>query len=558
MSSEEIFSSSLPGKNACDLCEKSFTYRHHLLRHRRTIHGEKSFECPLCPYKTARKDNLIPHQKVHTKISSDQVTNVEPKNETKIQPSSEPKESQHPSNLKRKISHQDPIMHFKYPRPENIIDPDDNEQFLNDIEKQENRDHAFGEFSKRYGEPWGDDLQLKELYKTHMSQIKNQEIRGRRTRTYLRYLNDHIGTLIDNMETIMKEIYHHQSHAFKINMSFSFILQHRETLEYRYFYASNNEQLLKSPRLIRNQRDLQNLLNHLAAKDYPSVLKEQRPNTKWVIERIVNLRIHLVMTTYPLGKPPHLPDYIKNNRHIIGLEKDEQTAKTYKDHLCFFRCLAIGKFGKTYHNCNRKAKELFQEYCDHFQVKPQDFKGVELDELPELEKYYEVQLFAMFLKEYGSAKTLYLSQVSFPTKIYMNVYEHHLSFIKDIQMYSKQYICSRCDKVSTKMSHHLRHQTKCDGTVKYVFPGGVYKNKLSVFEELEEMRVRVGEADKYEKWFACYDFEAYQRDFDEKMDGAEENSLEVEEGTSWNKVHVPVSFSAGCNVDGGGDMSCVE
>ena len=34
------------------------------------------------------------------------------------------------------------------------------------------------------------------------------------------------------------------------------------------------------------------------------------------------------------------------------------------------------------------------------------------------------------------------------------------------------------------------------------------------------------------------------------MDADEENSLEVEEGTSWNKVHVPVSFSVGCNVDG--------
>ena len=70
-----------------------------------------------------------------------------------------------------------------------------------------------------------------------------------------------------------------------------------------------------------------------------------------------------------------------------------------------------------------------------------------------------------------------------------------------------------------------------------------------MFEELEEMGVQVREADKYEKWFACFDFEAYQRDFDEKVDADEENSLEVEEGTSWNKVHVPVSFSAGCNVD---------
>ena len=212
--------------------------------------------------------------------------------------------------------------------------------------------------------------------------------------------------------------------------------------------------------------------------------------------------------------------------------------------------MAIGKFGKTRHNCNQKAKELFQDYCQHFRVKPQDFEGVELDEFPELEKYFEVQLFSMFLKEDGSAKTLYLSQASFPSKIYMNVYQNHLSYIKDIKMYSKQYICSRCDKVFVEMRNLNKHQTKCDGTVKYVFLGGVYKNKLSVFEELEKMGVRVREEDKYEKWFACFDFEAYQRDFDEKVDADEENSLDVEEGTSWNKVHVPVSFSAGCNVDG--------
>ena len=256
------------------------------------------------------------------------------------------------------------------------------------------------------------------------------------------------------------------------------------------------------------------------------------------------------MTTYSLGKPPHLPDYIKNNRFIIGLEKDRNNNYCYKDHLCFFHCLAIGKYKFTRHNCNQKAKELFQEYCDHFQVKPKTLEGVEQDQFPELEKYFEVQLFAMFLKEDGTAKTLYLSQASFPIKIYMNVYENHLSYIKDIKMYSKQYICSRCDKLFARMENLNKHQSKCDGTVKYVFPGGVYKNKLSVFEELEEMGVQVREADKYEKWFACFDFEAYQRDFDEKMDGAEENSLEVEEGTSWNKAHVPVSFSAGCNVDG--------
>ena len=97
------------------------------------------------------------------------------------------------------------------------------------------------------------------------------------------------------------------------------------------------------------------------------------------------------------------------------------------------------------------------------------------------------------------------------------------------------------------MSHHLRHQSKCDVNVKYVFPGGVYKNKLSVFEELEEMGVRVREEDKYEKWFPCYNFEEYQQGFREGVHQVEE--LDSGEGTSWNKVHVPVLFSVGCNLE---------
>ena len=210
--------------------------------------------------------------------------------------------------------------------------------------------------------------------------------------------------------------------------------------------------------------------------------------------------------------------------------------------------MAIGKFGKTDHNCNQKAEELFEQYCEHFEVNPQDFKGVELTDFPILEKYYETRLFAMFLKEDRTAKTLYLSQASFPSKIYMNVYHNHLSYITDIKMYSKQFICNRCGKLSTRMLDSKRHETKCDGTVDYAYPGGVYKNKLSVFEELEEMGVRIQEEDKYEKWFACYDFEAYQRDFREGFDQVEE--LDSEEGTSWNKMHVPVSFSVGCNLEG--------
>ena len=62
------------------------------------------------------------------------------------------------------------------------------------------------------------------------------------------------------------------------------------------------------------------------------------------------------------------------------------------------------------------------------------------------------------------------------------------------------------------------------------------------------MGVVVHGEDKYEKWFACYDFEVYQRDFQKGFDQIEE--LDSEEDTFWNKVHVPVSFIVGCNLEG--------
>ena len=51
----------------------------------------------------------------------------------------------------------------------------------------------------------------------------------------------------------------------------------------------------------------------------------------------------------------------------------------------------------------------FKIIANTFKSNPMIFKGVKLIEFSELEKYYKVQLFAKFLKEGRSAKTLYLS-----------------------------------------------------------------------------------------------------------------------------------------------------
>ena len=189
------------------------------------------------------------------------------------------------------------------------------------VNNNDPRQQEFERFSHS-DQPWEGDVQLRNVYFRNFNLIRDSDQVHRRTRTYNRYLNGEETTLNEAMDHAIEQVYRRQNHSFKINLSFPAIFQNRETQEYKFYYASNNTKLLDKPKLIQNQDDLNDLLNFLSAKDFPTHLRNQRPNTKWVLERIVNLQIRVFPTTYPLGNPPELPDYIKNNRYIIGLEKD--------------------------------------------------------------------------------------------------------------------------------------------------------------------------------------------------------------------------------------------
>ena len=86
--------------------------------------------------------------------------------------------------------------------------------------------------------------------------------------------------------------------------------------------------------MIRNRKNLEQLIEHLLTRNLEQDIYSERPNSKWQIEKITNLRVDVIPTDYPLGEASGLPDYVKNNPHIITLENNEQTGLPYNDHLC--------------------------------------------------------------------------------------------------------------------------------------------------------------------------------------------------------------------------------
>ena len=205
----------------------------------------------------------------------------------------------HPENTILNVTPLRPLKIARHDPFPNIIDPPANDHLLEQIENEEiqtmfdqNSQVGFGitqmtaadtplpdEIQQFFRDerPWGTDRNLRQVCIQNFPRIRDSETLNRRSRIYLRYLNHSNSPLIETIVHAIEDIFYRQTNAFKMNLSFSFILQHRETGEYRYHYASNNNQLLNTPRLIRNQQDLENLLDHLAAKDFPSHLKINVP-----------------------------------------------------------------------------------------------------------------------------------------------------------------------------------------------------------------------------------------------------------------------------------------
>ena len=268
----------------------------------------------------------------------------------------------------------------------------------------------------------------------------------------------------------LRVLFDQQTTAFKLNCSFGFVLREKESGRLRYYHSSNYccGRLLEEPSLITNRDDFARFFARIQESDILQWAVAQRPNSDWVCELVTNDTFFLNrIIHHPIGcVGVNLPTYVKNNKAIVGLEKDRYRNALYNDNLCLFRCLGL--------RMGREAAALYAEYTE---TPVHDFAGVTIDDLSKIEATFGVNVVVYKLDEITDGKTtgelVRRSSCQYIETMYLNVYETHFSYIKDIRIYSNSYKCSKCEHALWKTSQDLlRHECTCEGGIRRVYKRG--------------------------------------------------------------------------------------
>ena len=343
----------------------------------------------------------------------------------------------------------------------------------------------------------------------------------------------------------LRQLFEEQTTSFKLNLSFGFILKQKVTGRLRYYHSSNNccGRLLEEPSLITNRGDFDRFLERIREPDILQWALAQRPNSDWVCEHVTNATFFLNrIVQHPIGcVGVTLPDYVKNNKAIVGLVKDHYRTRTYNDNICLFRCLAL--------HLGREAAALYAEYTN---TPVHAFVGVTLDDLHKVESKFETNVVVYQLVEIANGKTM-AEQVRRSTghyteTMYVNLHETHYSYIRDINMYCHSWRCRNCEQALWKCPYDLhRHELTCEAGVNRIYKGGVYRPPSSVFERLDDEGIVVSDSLRYYPYRATFDFECY---FDR------ENIPTNTDHVEWIARHVPLSVSVASNVPGYEPAQC--
>ena len=308
----------------------------------------------------------------------------------------------------------------------------------------------------------------------------------------------------EDIEEHLAEVFRLHDEAFKLNISFGFIMTHIETGENQYFYPARNQTLLDKPVRITQSSDVSTLLQHLKDKDILEHVHQQRPNTKWRLTHITNVLYITYNLRHVIGSDVVLPNHLIQKKSLTCFVNNKN-GKPYNDNLCMFRALMFHKH-KSY-KVERHIKQALEIWTSGT-VSIKDFSGVKLEELPKFEEVFAINVNIYSLDENDKATAIYKSAGLHEDTLYLDKYLNHVSYINNFKAYANKFSCRKCQQFFDRSNNCNRHELICDDSTRLKYPGGFYSSKKNVFEQLMDLGIDVAEPDRYHREFCVYDFES--------------------------------------------------
>ena len=403
--------------------------------------------------------------------------------------------------------------------------------------------------------PWNNngkiDDKFQQVYEMHAPFILQNHKTTPITSTYNFPVND---VSLKDLKQQITYIFENETRTFKVNVTFGFILKNIETNKLRYFKPYENQNIFQYPFLISKKEHLVDLIKQIEDLNTLKHIMSQREDTKSRVFFITNVLYSVFPYDYHLGGNVELPSFIKRNKSIISFDKDVK-GESFNDDLCFFRSLTAHFHPSLFHDRKQtffknKVKNYFQKWLDYNSHQGKEitkFTGVKLSEIAQLELCFEVNINIFQLVHISSCMSIFKTLSTFDTTMNLNLYENHLSFIQNVNGYSKKCICSHCKRIFKRKDNWKVHEKKCENKLDLKYVGGYYSPPQSIFEELENYGISVPLSKRFFREFIVFDMESMLLPISEK----------TSEKLYWTHQHIPISVGICSNVDGFTAPRCI-
>ena len=226
-------------KLVCEVCHQTFSSQRSLKRHRESTHRQSAgFACRLCDQRFYRKDHLKRH---HTRKHADEQYETP---------------AAHTCPICRKSFHyRDHLrQHLKTHQPTSpaVSPPTQSTQPALRTDARACPPDVLASVPEECRQCYGDNW----------SQIRSRQRGGQVLQVHTQRLetNSDIGDML-------RTLFRAQRNAFRINLSFGFILTNVETGETRYYYPSQNGLIFDQPLVMADEADLERVLQRVGETD---------------------------------------------------------------------------------------------------------------------------------------------------------------------------------------------------------------------------------------------------------------------------------------------------